>query len=241
MIQFNLLPDIKLEYIKAQRTKRSVIMLSTIVAGSALGLFVLMFMVVNVAQKQHLSHLQEDIDKDKKVLQSKQNLSEILTIQNQLNSLPGLHSDKPVATRTYSYIQQVTPKTVNISSLAVNFAEQTIKISGSADSLVAVNTYIDTLKFTTYKATPLDTSTTEKETTNSAFSEVVLSNFAISSVQGAANNKPATFTITLKYDPIIFQDIYNVALITNPQVTTRSETEKPNEIFQTQTPNGTGQ
>lgn len=243
MIQFNLLPDIKLQYIKAQRTKRTVILLSTIVAGSALAIFVLMFLVVNVAQREHLGNLQKDIDTGKKELQSKQNLSEILTIQNQLNSLPGLHSKKPVATRVYSYIQQVTPQNVSISSLKVNFTEQTMEITGSADSLAAVNTYVDTLKFTTFKAQAADPDSGDSDTaTNNAFSEVVLSNFGLSSGQNAAQgSKPASYTITLKYDAIIFDDSKTATLITNPQVTTRSETEKPNDIFQTQTTNGAGQ
>ena len=72
MIQFNLLPDIKLEYIKAKRMKRSVILISSVVGGSAFAIFILLFLVVNVAQKQHLSNLQADLDNDKKVLQEKQ-------------------------------------------------------------------------------------------------------------------------------------------------------------------------
>lgn len=242
MIQFNLLPDIKLEYIKAKRMKRSVILISSIVGGSAFAIFVLLFMVVNVVQKQHLSNLQTDVDNGKKTLQEKQNLSEILTIQNQLNSLPALHQEKPVASRIYSYIQQVTPQKISISTLTVNFAEQTMKIEGGTDTLATVNTFVDTLKFTSFKADPADPDSGDSESsTGNPFSEVVLSEFGLSTTLSSDPTKPAVYTIDLKYDPIIFQDSKLVTLITNPQVTTRSETEKPNDIFQVQPKSGAGQ
>ena len=242
MIQFNLLPDIKLEYIRAKRTKRAVIMISIAIAGSALTLFILFFLIVNVAQKQHLGNLQTDIDTHKKTLQGKQNLSEILTIQNQLNSLPALHEQKPVATRVYNYIQQVTPQKASISALTVSFAEGTMKIEGGADTLITVNTFVDTLKFTTFNAQPIDGSS-GTATTGSAFSEVVLTDFGIKTGvdSGVANSLPASYIITLKFDPAIFNVINNTTLVTNPQVTTRSETEKPNDIFQVQTKSGAGQ
>lgn len=244
MIQFNLLPDIKLEYIKAKRTKRAVILISAAVAGSALALFILFFLVVNVAQKQHLGNLQDDIDGNKKTLQGKQELSQILTIQNQLNSLPALHAQKPVATRIYSYIQQVTPQKASISSLTVNFADQTMKIDGNADTLVTVNTFVDTLKFTTFNTQPSDQEASSGAKSGSAFSEVVLAGFGLNTGQSNAElaaDKRATYSITLKFDPAIFDGTSNATLVTNPQVTTRSETEKPNEIFQTQTKTGAGQ
>jgi hypothetical protein len=243
MIQFNLLPDIKLEYIKAKRMKRSVILISSVVGGSAFAIFVLLFLVVNFAQKTHLSNLQTDLDNGKKALQEKQNLSEILTIQNQLDSLPALHQQKPVATRIYSFIQQVTPQNVGISTLTVNFTEQTMRIEGGADTLATVNTFVDTLKFTTFKADPANPDGSDTEsTTGTPFNDVVLFDFSITNSQtGGDVTKPAVYTIELKYDPVIFQDTKAVTLITNPQVTTRSETEKPNDIFQVRPTNGTGQ
>lgn len=228
MIQFNLLPDVKLEYIKARRTKRTVIMTSILVGSASLALFILLFMVVNVAQKEHLKHLQNDINASKKELQSKPDLAKILTIQNQLNSLPALRQDNPVASRVMGYIQQVTPQNASISSLTVSFTDQTMKIEGSADSLATVNTFADTLKFTNF------TTTTEGKTADPipAFKEVVLSNFAVASNSTHDKNKAATYTITLKYDKSIFSDGNDVTLQVAKKITTRSETEKPAAIFQ---------
>lgn len=234
MMQLNLLPDVKLEYIKARRTKHTVILLSAIISGAAVALFIMFFLVVNVVQKQHLSHLNENIDEYKKTLTAKPELSKILTIQNQLNSLTALHSEKPVVSRTYTYIQQVTPQSASMETLTVNFAEKTIKIEGSANSLVTVNTFVDTLKFTTFNSDPLEEGVGEKKSNARAFSEVVLSDFAISTLEaGTDPNKVAKYTVTLKYDPVIFSDANKVTLTVASKVTTRSETEKPAEIFQT--------
>ena len=232
MVQFNLLPDVKLEYIRARRTKRTVIMTSVIVSGAVFAIFLLLFTVVNVAQKQHLSHLQEDINNSKKELQSKPELAKILTIQNQLNSLPALHKQKPVATRVAGYVQKVTPKNVSIASLVVNFKDQTIKIDGSADSLATVNTFTDTLKFTNFTTSTLGSSQTSSANPKLAFNSVVLANFSVNSSSTGDKNKTASYSITLKYDPAIFSSDNDVTLLVASKVTTRSETEKPGTIFQ---------
>ena len=150
MIQFNLLPDVKLEYVKTQRTKHTVIMTSVLIATASLVVFALLFTVVNVAQKKHLSDLDKDITTSKNTLKAKPDLAKILTIQNQLNSLTDLHNKKPVASRTLGFIGSLTPQNVNISSLKVNYNDKTITIEGSTDSLATVNTFTDTLKFTSF-------------------------------------------------------------------------------------------
>lgn len=232
MIQFNLLPDIKLEYIKANRIKRSVIAISIVVGSVALAIFVFLFLYVNVAQKQHLSDLQKDIDSEKKTLQGKTDLGKILTIQNQLNSLSALHDQKPVTSRIFGFIQQLTPTTSNISSLNVNWEEKSIRIDGTADSLVAVNTFVDTIKFTNLSVTPLADQSAQAKTLT-PFSEVVLDSFTVASAT-TNGKKPVAYSIKLKYDPALFSSDNIVKLQTPGKITTRSETEKPATIFQTQ-------
>ena len=240
MIQFNLLPDVKLDYIKARRNKQIVIVLSSVVSGAALALLILMFLVVNVAQKQHLNRLNNDIAASKKELQEKPELAKILTIQNQLNSLTALHEQKPVVSRTVTYIQQVTPAKASIATVTINFVDQTMKIEGATDTLATVNTFVDTLKFTTFTATGEDNSSAATNTP--AFSEVVLADFGVSTLTAGQNpDRVATYGITLKYNPLIFSDANVVKLVVASRVTTRSETEKPSAIFQTNSESGAGQ
>src|SRR5689334_20407685 len=102
MIQFNLLPDVKLEYLKAQRLKQAVVSIAAIVAGVVLAVLVILFLVVDVFQKQHLKAVNNDIKTYTAKLQSIPDLNKILTVQNQLNSLPALHAQKPVTSRLFN-------------------------------------------------------------------------------------------------------------------------------------------
>lgn len=232
MIQFNLLPDVKLEYIKARRTKRTVIMSSVLVGAASLTLFMFLFLVVNVAQKQHLSNLDKDITKSKNELKAKPELAKILTIQNQLNSLTDLHNSKPVASRVFGYVQQLTPQNVSIATYTVNFKDQTIKIEGSADSLASVNTFTDTLKFTNFVVSDPSQPTNSTSQPALAFSDVVLATFSVASSSAQNKAKPANYSITLKYKSDIFSSNKDVKLQVANKITTRSETEKPGTIFE---------
>ncbi len=103
MIQFNLLPDVKLEYIKARRTNRLVIGTSLIVSSAALVIFILLFMTVNVFQKKNITDLTADIKHGSAQLQSIPELNKVLTIQNQLSVLPGIHDQKAIASPIWLY------------------------------------------------------------------------------------------------------------------------------------------
>jgi hypothetical protein len=154
MIQFNLLPDVKLEYIRARRLKRTVILLSITIASSALLVLILLFLAVAVFQKKHLNDLSRDINTNSQKLQSTSDLTRILTVQNQLNSLGTLYQSQPVTSRLFGFIQQVTPNAVSISELDLDYAAQTLSIKGDTNSIETINKYADTIKFTTYADGP---------------------------------------------------------------------------------------
>jgi hypothetical protein len=214
MIQFNLLPDVKLAYIRARRAKRLVTVIAIGVVGAAVTVFVLLFLAVNVVQKQHLNNLSRDIDRDSKTLKEKQDLDKVLTIQNQLNKLTELHDGKSITSRLKNYLAQVTPSNVTYAEVEVKVDEGTMRFKGAADSLKTVNQFVDTLKFTTFQIT-------DQPDTN-AFNEVVLVDFG-------RDVKGASFEITLKYKSEIFASNNAVKLVVPNLVTTRSVIEKPNE------------
>jgi hypothetical protein len=229
MIQFNLLPDVKLEYIKARRSKHLVMLISFIVTGISIALVVILFVGVNVLQRKHLDNLDHDIKEKTQQLSGEQDINKILTVQNQLNTLNGLHDAKPAIERLGPYLAQITPAGVFISSLKVDYAANTMSFDGGAGSVKSVNTFIDTMKFTTYGSEG-----------KNAFSNVVLTSLDRSDKdQGDA--PPAKYQITLAFDPGIF-DIKLTApdpkepikLNVPEQVTTRSVTEKPSPLFQPQ-------
>lgn len=216
MIQFNLLPDVKLEYLKAQRTKRLVVSVSVLAGAAALALLLILLVVVDGLQKKNIHDLSADITSSSAKLRATPNLSKILTVQNQLGALTKLHDQKPSATRLFDFLGQMTPANVTISKLDADFTQNTLSISGAAPSLDEVNTFTDTLKFTTYQA--------GSATGAKAFSSVVLSTFS-------RNDKDASYTITLAFDPAIFSNATDVQLTVPNIVTTRSTVEQPTDLF----------
>src|ERR1700685_4322347 len=135
MIEFNLLPDVKLEYVKTRRIERLVIASSLLAAIVALVVFIFLVVFVDVLQKKHLSDINSDINTSSAQLQAVPSLNKILTIQNQLQALPALHDQKPLSSRLFSYMTQLTPANATISSLNVDFMQHTLTIAGNADSL----------------------------------------------------------------------------------------------------------
>lgn len=221
MIQFNLLPDVKLDYIKAERQKHLVVSISTIASIVAVSLFVILIVIVDVWQKKTMDDLNSDITSSSQQLQSTNSLNKILTVQNQLAALESLHNQKPVVSRLFSYLQQITPATITIATLNADFTQDTVTITGAASSIDDVNTFTDTLKFATY-----GTSATASQ--KNAFSNVVLASFSRSS-------KSATYTINLSFDPTIFSETSNVVLTVPNKITTRSVIDQPTIFNDTNT------
>lgn len=242
MIQFNLLPDVKLEFIKAQARKRMIIMVSVIVSVSFITIFVLLLLNVKVAQSKRMNDLTKDIKSSVKKVSDIKDIDKIITVQNQLASLPGLHDQKVISSRVTDYLLQLTPANAKITDVDMDFDAKTMTIKGTAPDLITVNKFADTLKFTKYKVNTADGAE------GKAFNNVVLSSF---SIQEKATNpaEKATFEISVIFDEQLFKMIKQDGLAEDKAVTlnipniisTRSETEKPTELFGTQPATGEGQ
>ncbi len=228
MIQFNLLPDVKLEYIRTKRTKRLVITVSVIVISACGFLLAVLAGTVYGLQRIHISNLTEDIEQDTRTIQEIEDINRVLTVQNQLNTINSLHDDKPVVSRLFDFITTITPSDVSINRLDVDFEESRIEISGETASLATVNKFVDTIKFTTYTVSVNGSDAEENLDNNGerAFSDVVLSSF------GRANDE-TSYTIELSFDPVIFDSNQDVSLQISERITTRSEVERPQALFRT--------
>ncbi len=216
MVQFNLLPDVKIVYVKAERTKRLVMTTAVVTTAISFTLFLLLFIVVQGVQKKSLSDLDRDITKYSKQLQNTKDLNKILTIQSQLDSINGLHDQKVAASRISNIMQQVTPADVTISAHKVDFAAFTMEITGQASSLDRVNTFIDTLKFARFDL--------PDQEDQKAFSQVVLAEFE-------RDEKGSTYTIKTSYDAALFNNSETPSLVIPKTVTTRSVIGQPTDLF----------
>lgn len=220
MIQFNLLPDIKVDFIKTRKLKHVITLLSIVSAGVAVGIVAITFSY-SAVQKRHVSNLDEHISQLETEIKAIPDLTKILSVQSQLGSLPGLYDNRPAVDRLPGYLDQTTPSGIGISQLVVDFSLSTVEILGQGPSLEAVNRYADTLKFTGYK-------TSDEGDSLPAFKDVVLSSFGRDDVG-------ATFSLTLGFDPIIFDSKQTVKLEVPTGVTTRSQLTVPNtDLFNAQ-------
>jgi hypothetical protein len=227
MTQLNLLPDVKLAYLRATRNKRLIMGVSLLVIIASVAILLLLGSVVYVFQKKNMNDLNRDITSYNKTLTDTKDLDKVLTVQNQLSALTGLHEDKAAASRLFGYLTQVTPSAASISQMETDFANSSMTIDGYASSLDVANTYIDTLKFTTFQVVGQETSGEG----NKAFSNVVMSQFA-------RDSEGAKYTITLNYDPTIFNGASEVKLTVPKIISTRSSTDKPTDLFQTNNAGG---
>jgi len=214
MIQFNLLPDVKQEYIKSQRLKRLMVSVSFMASAIAVGVLIVAFFTVYIAQKKIISDLNSSISTSSTALKNEPHISDILTVQSQLNSLATLNGQKPVASRVFGYLSQLAPTQTTISDMRVDYTQNTMTFNGNAPSLDAVNTFIDSLKFTNYTVKG-------SSTAQPAFSSVVLASFSRSATS-------ATYSITFSFDPAIFDVANDVTLTVGNQT---PSAQQPSIIF----------
>lgn len=217
-VQFNLLPDVKLEYNRAQHQKRVVYGLSALACAVVFVIFIISFLSVDVLQKKLLNDTNSQINDYSQKLKSIPDIEKILTIQNQLGALPGLHQSKHVASRLFTYLPEVTPTKINLGKLTMDTKANTIEFVGTADTVETVNKFVDTLKFTTYSF---------QNNSKPAFSNVILSRID-------RNDKEATYTIDANFDPALFNAAQTVDLTVPQETTTRSVLNAPasvNPIF----------
>ncbi len=221
--QFNLLPDVKQNYINAERTRRTVTAIAVLVTGACVAIFLVMLSVVYGVNRAQLSSADANVKKYQGQLSSISNLGNILTVQNQLHSLLTLHQNKHITSRLFTFLKQLTPSNVKLGSVQLDLTTNTIQISGTADSQKTVNTFIDTLKFTTLKIDG-------KDSGRKAFPSVIESSFGLS-------RTIATYSLSVQFDPSLFANSGNATLnVPAGLSTTRSVLEDPaNVLFNGQT------
>jgi hypothetical protein len=236
MIQFNLLPDVKLEYIKANRLKRAVTVISVIVAGAALTVFVLLYLSVDVVQKHHLNDLNNQITSLTNKLKNQPDLDQILTVQNAINVLPSLYTQNPVVTRLPGYLSELTPSSATIGDINIDFSSaNTISITGSADSLLTINQFVDTLKLCSFQ-------TSASSTPQNAFSDVLLTSYSLGTTVNSTigTNSGPSYSITATFNPAIFSASYSNVTLNVPNINTSHTSSSQSALFQsvqTSTPN----
>lgn len=209
MIEINLIPDVKQELIKAQRIRATVISISIIVTiGSGVLLAALAGYVFGV-QTVRSALADTDIISKNKELQSNQDLSKILTIQNQLSKIVALDSMKNIDSRVFSVLGAIippAPNTVRISDLSVDNEAATITIQGQTSGYASLEVFKKTVNGTTVHYGSGD----------SAESAPLASQISLTDVtygEDASGSKVLRFTLSFSYAELLFSnDIDNFAI-----------------------------
>jgi len=190
-VQFNLLPESKLAYNRNQKTKRLVYTIAGAVSIASIVIFVLMLLWVDGVQKKMLSDSGKNVDTASQHLKAL-NIEKIITVQSQLQALPALHQNKHITSRIFTYLPKVTPNNVTINRLDLDLVKNTMTIAGTTDSQQTVNTFIDTLKYATFKVG-------SQSSPAPAFTQVVESGFSLSSGN-------VSYTVDMQFDPKLFSN-----------------------------------
>lgn len=109
MIEINLIPDVKRELLKAQRARSLVISGAIVTSIAAVGVVVMLSIFLFGVQFARGASLDSQITSKGDELSKVENLSEVLTIQSQLEAISALNSDKIMSSRLFSIISAVTP------------------------------------------------------------------------------------------------------------------------------------
>lgn len=199
MIQINLLPDVKKEYLHSRQVKHAVLVGSVLITALAVTLLILMFAYVQVVQPQHRKNVQHDIDGAVSKLKSKPNAVKIVTVQGALEQLSGLEDQKTITSRLFDYLKDFTPRNISYTQVTLDLAGNTLNVTGTTSDYEETNVLANNLKSAkfTYKGG-------DSTQTIQPFSAVVFQ--SLSRADQTNSSGPAvSFQLSFTFDPILFQ------------------------------------
>lgn len=226
MIQLNLLPDIKIEFLKKQRSRVQVITGAIMLSLAAIGLTVFAALWVYGAQGLQKTLLTNSINTNVKKLQNTKDIDKYVTIQNQLASITALHDSKNNYSRLLDYLPTMNTG-VKLSGVNVDATTKTLTFDGSTDNYTTLLVFRDTLKGA--RLHYVDANNKPQETN-------LFTNVNIDS-SGIGTNKDSTSTVTFKISTIYFDSAFSSTIqkptITVPKKeTTPSAQGAPTAVFE---------
>ena len=231
MIQLNLLPDVKLQFLHAQRVRASVVSISILVAIISLAIVGLIFLWMIGQQARELL-LDNSIKDQSQKLSSIDAINNAVTIQNQLEKIDELHDSKNSVSRIFSVLTAIAlpaPSTVDIKDISVDTDGKTIVLQAQAASgYPAYEKFRKTIEATqfSYKGGSSDSSKTVP-----LVSEIT--DLERSYKDNGDGTNILNFCIRLKYDEHLFaSNIKDFKVVTpNPANVTDSYVGVPNALF----------
>lgn len=143
--EINLVPDIKNDMIKALKLRNLIFFLSFVVAAASVGVTVVAGLTAG-GQQIALDSRKNAIDELSAKLNSYNDLTDFLTIKDQLGDIDALTNNKTVLSRTFNVLSAILPTngdTITISELNVDLSEESPTYSFDAQANAGQAPYID--------------------------------------------------------------------------------------------------
>lgn len=217
MIQLNLLPDLKKEFIKAQKTKGLVITVAVLTTVGAVGLSALLFLYVTFGQQLQIGLATDSIEKKSNELASISDINQYLTIQNQLASITSLHDGKGAYSRLFSFLNVLNPSppnNINLNNSQLVTTDKTVLFVGTTGSFESLNVFVDTLKNAQVSYKAIGEGDPVKEP---MFPQVLIQDSGLAKVN---NNTLVSFTVKATYGDPVFDARHTDVVVEVPSITT---------------------
>lgn len=214
MIQINLVPEVKLNLIKAQRHRRMIISGVTIAIAAAVAITVLLGIYVFLIQKIQVESGAEAITKSHRTFIEIPDVNKSVTIANQIDNIDTTHENKNMTSRIFDVLAVASSKgtdnSVSATTIDVDTLQKTITITGQTDvrGFEAADVFRKNMEAMEVYYVPMNQDGTynKSDTSQEPFllaSEVNLSDLSLGR-NGADGQQRVTFKLSVIYDDLLF-------------------------------------
>lgn len=222
MIEINLVPDVKQELLKAQRTRGAVISIAIVSSIAAAGLVVLLLVYIFGVQLGRNALLDSQIKDKSSQLAEVEDLSQMVTIQNQLTGIDELNKQKTMLSRIFDALSAVVPATgnnvVNISQVDVDTTGKKTRIEGQTGTYDSVEVFKKTVEGAILELA--DRNADNEKSTVPLASDISVSD--VSYGEDSNGNKVLRFVVEFTHAEELFKEnfsLVNIKLSLNGNVT----------------------
>jgi hypothetical protein len=230
MIEINLVPDVKQELIKAQRVRASVISLAIMIGIVAVGIVIVLAIWVFAVQTARGVISDNTIKAESQKLSSVEDISNTLTIQNQLSKISEMHNTKSIDSRVFDILTTINPSapnSISITNVSIDAATTTIRLEAQASNgYPALDVFKKTIDATQFKFT-------KDGQEQSVALASGMSDSDRSYGEDATGAKVLRFTISFVYPAQLFSKTSLNATIVAPEKTNATDSYKgvPQSLF----------
>lgn len=204
MIELNLIPDVKREFIRAQKMRAMVIIISVVASLAAVAVVILLALATFAAQGIADSLADNGIKDETTKLKNIPDLAKTLTVQNQVKEISKTHAGKSITSRIFNVLtatNPASPNDVRYSNVTIDSSAQTITIDAQTmGGYQALETYNKTLAATIFSFTNEDGGDERQSATLA--SDITFTNVGYG--RDSQGQRVLSFTVTFSFAPELF-------------------------------------